>query len=586
MHAVAEVYASNFGPEPIEYRASHDLLELSEQMGVMIQEVVGARIGHYFLPAYSGVARSRNDFQWSTEIGAEDGIVRIIPGLGSRAADRVSGEHPVVVIPGRPSLRMDRTPEDALRHSPKKIDAINLETNRLQTIEIWQLLRDFGHAHPHTEQIVSVIEGGEIRPLDPEKADFEHDQLVVTFDGLICRSPFVLQIRNVLRTLEKKMGGPVVIEFASDGENLYLLQCRPQTFLHRPRPAPIPKDIARDRVVFSANRYVPNGRITNITHIVYVDLAGYEALEDRSRYQAVEPAVSRLNELLPKRQFIFMVPARSGVNGGDHIGMDIKYTDVKNAAVLVELIEPEVNDGTILSFDAHFLLDLMESDIHYLPVFPHDEGTSFNESFLTRSKNVLPELLPEFAFLSDAVRVIDVPGATDGKVMQILMNAELGEALALLAYPDEEIGQPEQGETFEDGHPESYWRWRYRMAEQIASRLDADRFGVSGLYLFGSTKNGTAGPASDIDILVHFRGTTTEREQLIQWLEGWSLCLDEINYLRTGYRSGGLLDAHIVTDEDIAKRTSYAVKINAVTDAARPLKLKDPGRAVSETKRA
>ena len=87
------------------------------------------------------------------------------------------------------------------------------------------------------------------------------------------------------------------------------------------------------------------------------------------------------------------------------------------------------------------------------------------------------------------------------------MNAELGEAMALLADPDEEMGQPEQAEAFEDGHPENYWRWRYRMAEQIASHLDADRFGVAGFYLFGSTKNGTAGPASDIDVLVHFKGT-------------------------------------------------------------------------------
>ena len=36
----------------------------------------------------------------------------------------------------------------------------------------------------------------------------------------------------------------------------------------------------------------------------------------------------------------------------------------------------------------------------------------------------------------------------------------------------------------------------------------------------------------------------------------------------------GLLDVHIVTDEDIARKTSYAVKIGAVTDAARPLALK------------
>ena len=63
-------------------------------------------------------------------------------------------------------------------------------------------------------------------------------------------------------------------------------------------------------------------------------------------------------------------------------------------------------------------------------------------------------------------------------------------------------------------------------------------------------------------------------DRLNCWLEGWSYCLDEINYMRTGYRSGGLLDVHIVTDQDIEKRTSYAAKIGAVTDPARPLEMK------------
>jgi hypothetical protein len=64
------------------------------------------------------------------------------------------------------------------------------------------------------------------------------------------------------------------------------------------------------------------------------------------------------------------------------------------------------------------------------------------------------------------------------------------------------------------------------------------------------------------------------RDRLALWLEGWSLSLGEMNYLRTGSRSEGLLDVHYVTDEDIARRTSFAVKIGAATDAARPLALK------------
>jgi predicted nucleotidyltransferase len=89
--------------------------------------------------------------------------------------------------------------------------------------------------------------------------------------------------------------------------------------------------------------------------------------------------------------------------------------------------------------------------------------------------------------------------------------------------------------------------------------------------VFGSTKNATAGPGSDIDILIHFTGNEKQHDELMLWLEGWSLALAEINYLRTGYRTDRLLDVHVVTDEDISKRTSYAAKIGAVTDPARSL---------------
>ena len=56
----------------------------------------------------------------------------------------------------------------------------------------------------------------------------------------------------------------------------------------------------------------------------------------------------------------------------------------------------------------------------------------FNESFLKDSRNWLPDLLPDFAYLADTVRVIDVADAAPGMVLQILMNGELDEALAVL----------------------------------------------------------------------------------------------------------------------------------------------------------
>ena len=122
------------------------------------------------------------------------------------------------------------------------------------------------------------------------------------------------------------------------------------------------------------------------------------------------------------------------------------------------------------------------------------------------------------------------------------------------------------------------------MAQRLAAALDPVRFGVKAVYLFGSTKNGTAGPASDIDLLLHVEAEDARRKDLAAWLEGWSLSLAEANYVRTGYRSDGLLDVHYVTDADIARGGSFASKIGAVTDAARPLRwARRAGRGASPT---
>jgi len=119
-----------------------------------------------------------------------------------------------------------------------------------------------------------------------------------------------------------------------------------------------------------------------------------------------------------------------------------------------------------------------------------------------------------------------------------------------------------------------HWRWRLHMGERVAAQLDGQRFGVRAMYVIGSTKNATCGAGSDIDLLVHYDGSEEHRRALEAWFEGWSLSLAELNFLRTGVKTTGLLDVHYVTDDDIRRQTSYAVKIGAVTDAARPLPMK------------
>ncbi len=571
--AIAEVYASVFSPDPIEYRAERGLLDFREEMGILIQEVVGRRVGKYFFPSFAGVAFSNNEFRWSTRIRRDDGLVRMVPGLGTRAVDRLSDDYPVLVSPGQPGLRVNVSLDEIMRYSPHWMDVINLETNDFETVEVKKLLREVGDDYPAARHIVSIVERDRVRTPRGLEPDWDEQQLVVTFEGLFSNTPFIEKMGAVLTTLRDKLQMPVDVEFASDGEDLYLVQCRSQSHSMQARPAAIPRDIPREQLLFSASRYVSNGRVPDITHIVYVDPDKYAEIDNLEDLKAVGRIVGKLNSILPRRQFILMGPGRWGSRGDVKLGVNATYSDINNTSVLIEIARQKGNYVPELSFGTHFFQDLVEAEIRYLPLYPDSKDNAFNEHFFLNAKNILSELLPDAKRLEEVVRVIDVPAEAGGKILRVLMNAEIESAVGLLSTPVGLEDVPDDPEARPELKSENHWRWRLRLAEQLAANLDGAKYGVKGAYLFGSTKNANAGPASDINIILHLTGENHIRPQLSHWLEGWSLALAEINYLRTGHKADGLLDVHYVTDRDIARQTSFAAKIGAVTDAARALRL-------------
>jgi hypothetical protein len=163
MDAIAEVYASTFGPDPIEYRREQGLLDYHEEMGILIQAVVGQKVGDYFFPAFAGVALSNNEFRWSNRIKLEDGLVRIVPGLGTRAVDRVSDDYPILMAPGEPNLRVNITLDEIVRYSPKYIDVINLKTSSFETLDIDTLIKDNGKDYPFINNIISILKENHIQ---------------------------------------------------------------------------------------------------------------------------------------------------------------------------------------------------------------------------------------------------------------------------------------------------------------------------------------------------------------------------------------------------------------------------------------
>lgn len=430
--AVAEVYASIFGPDPIQYRAERGLLDFMEEMGIIIQRVVGTRLGKYFFPAFAGVAFSNNEFRWSPRIRREDGILRIVTGLGTRAVDRIGDDFPVLVCPGKPELRVNVTPDQVVHYAQKYIDVLNLESGRFESPSIRQLMKEVGDEWPILEKIVSIYENGSLRKpmlsmLDPQK-----DDLVVTFSGLVENTDFVKQMREILKLLQETMGTPVDVEFAHDGTDLYLLQCRPQSRLGDDTPVVIPHWIPENRKLFSADRYVTNGQVTGIRYVVYVDPTGYTELPTQADMGAVADAVGRLNTILPRRSFILIGPGRWGSRGDITLGVGVTYSTINNTQMLVEVARKKGNYVPDLSFGTHFFQDLVEAQIRYLALYPDEEGILFNEDFFLRSPNSLEALLPEYGHLERVIRVIDVAQAAQGCELQVLMDGEKDQALGFL----------------------------------------------------------------------------------------------------------------------------------------------------------
>ena len=430
--AIAEVYASVFGPDPIEYRIERDLIDINEEMGIMIQEVVGKQVGKYFFPAFAGVIFSHNNFRWSSRIKKEDGLIRMVPGLGTRAVDRLSDDYPVLIAPGEPNLKANINSNDIIKYSSKKLDVINLENRTFETIEMNNLLKEYGNEYPIINKIVSVVSGNYIQEVSRLGMDFQKNNYVVTFNELINNTDFIKQVNSMLFVLQKEYGYPVDIEFAHDGVDFYLLQCRPQSYGKISKPAEIPSNITKDELIFSAKKHITNGTIKDISHIVYVEPQKYSEVSNLEELMSVGRAVGRLNKLLPKRKFILMGPGRWGSRGDVKLGVSVTYSEINNCSLLIEIARKQKDYVPELSFGTHFFQDLVEANILYLPLYPDNKGVVFNEDFFRNSTNMFSELLPEESRLAKIIKVIDVKSNTNGKVLNILMNADEEKAVAVL----------------------------------------------------------------------------------------------------------------------------------------------------------
>ena len=375
-NAVRTVYASTYNDSARAYRAKRGLADDDERMSVVVQRMIGRRHQHLMYPAVAGVAISRNFYPWSPDIKREEGLMRLVFGLGTRAVGR---NYARVVSLSHPNLRPEgHVVADIERYSQEVFDALNLRTNALDALR----LQAVAHLDPDLRALTSIMRDDYL--LDDVVLRQPGDEPVLTFNRLMAADaglPFVVLMRTLLKNLEEICGLPVDIEFAVNmpragtlrPATLYLLQLRPLGVRAHHRKIHMPV-VPEQNVVLTGRRSLGNGHLKNIRNVIYVRPERYltEPVAETVRH------IAGINRELEREGYLLIGPGRWGTRN-EQLGVPVKYSHISAARAIVEVslagFTPEFSYGT------HFFGDLFADDVMYIPVFPERRDT-FNRDWL------------------------------------------------------------------------------------------------------------------------------------------------------------------------------------------------------------
>ena len=432
--AIARIYASTLNPPALLYRRSRGLIDYDERMALLIQVVEGQQIGHYYYPQLAGVAFSHNQYRWSPQIRAEDGFVRLVWGLGTRAVDRVGNDYPRLVALSHPTLRPSSTPKSIRRYSQQYVDLIDLEANTFLTLPVRDVLAP---NYKPLRYLAQLDQDGYFRSLRSKMVEGKSSDLILTFEDLLRRTPFAEQMSELLRVLQEEYHSAVDVEFTAEiiengGEPeiaITLIQCRPQSFMKDEVKISIPTDIEGQNILFSSRIMVAGGHLDEINYVLYVPAEAYFAIPTHTERYKLERAIGKLNTALETENFICVGPGRWGTSNPD-LGVHVDYADIFNSKALMELSGKGIGPAPEPSLGTHFFQDLLEGQI--FPLATHIGEDVFNDDFFNNTPNRLDEWLSSEEQLSTCLRLIRVQDHRENHHLELVMDGDNGRALAFL----------------------------------------------------------------------------------------------------------------------------------------------------------
>ncbi|OFX46177.1 MAG: pyruvate, phosphate dikinase [Bacteroidetes bacterium GWC2_33_15] len=368
MDAIKLVYASIYSNHSRNYFKAIDHKVEEEKMAVIIQEVVGNQFDGCYYPHISGTAQSHN-FYPVAHMKPDEGFAVAALGLGQYV---VEGEKAFRFSPSYPELEIVSA-KDLYKSSQVYFYAVDLKKENLNLLEGEDagLIRlDISEAEKHNtlKHLASVydVTNDRVNPgtdtFGPRIINFAN---ILKFEYI----PLAKTINIILDVVKEALGSPVEIEFAVDLSkdksglaSFYLLQIKPLVGNEDDFNIDI-ENIHKEKTVLYSERTMGNGKIQNISDIIYVKPETF----DNTKTLEMADEIDKLNSKMQSRgkSYVLIGPGRWGTRD-KFIGIPVVWPQISNAKVIVEIsLEDFPLDA---SLGSHFFHNVTSMNVGYFSV--------------------------------------------------------------------------------------------------------------------------------------------------------------------------------------------------------------------------
>ncbi len=389
--AIKLVYSSIYSPQSRRYFEAINFKLEDEKMAVVIQDVVGTYHQDHFYPHISGTGQSHNYYPVA-HMEPEDGFAVAGLGLGHYV---VNGERAYRFSPSYPTLEMSSL-QSQLRDSQVEFLALDMISSEVD------FCNEGSEANLHRLPIEEAEEQGVLKHL-ASVYDADNERIE---PGISTSGPRILNFANILkyeyvplaRVLKlimdvgkEALGSPVEMEYAVDldrAENgkpsFFILQIKPMLGTGGEYTFDT-EDISREDIIVYAERSMGNGKVEDITDLVYVDAESFDKMQTKVMAAQLEEFNRKL--VAENRKYILIGPGRWGTRD-PFIGIPVNWAQISNAKVI---IETSLEDFPLdASLGSHFFHNVTSMNVGYFSI-QHDSRTSFIQWDVLGEQELLEE---------------------------------------------------------------------------------------------------------------------------------------------------------------------------------------------------